>query len=105
MAETISGVRDLRLVPAAVFNPEGELSEQKRASRPLLDSLTGKTIVFWHDSTPEADVIFPPIKEYLEAEGVERVLLARQPGPAHRPQERNLALVREADAAVIGVAW
>jgi len=88
-----------------ILDPVSALSEEKRASRPLLDRLEDKTIVFWHDSTPEADVIFPPIKAYLERKGVKRVLLARQPGPAHRPQERNLALVREADAAVIGVAW
>jgi hypothetical protein len=88
-----------------ILNPFAELSEEKRSSRPLLGSLVDKTIVFWHDSSPEADVIFPPIKAYLESKGVRRVLLARQPGPAHRPQERNLALVRQADAAVIGVAW
>lgn len=96
---------NLRLSVRKILNPFGELSEVKRSSRPLLRSLVDKTIVFWHDSTPEADVIFPPIKAYLESRGVKRVLLARQPGPAHSPQERNLALVRQADAAVIGVAW
>lgn len=97
--------KPFRLATKKILNPDGELSEEKRSARPLLDGLDGKTVVFWHDSTPEADVIFPPIKSYLEGKGVKRVLLARQPGPAHRPQERNLALVRQADAAVIGVAW
>lgn len=95
----------LRLAPAEVLSPAGTWTADLGPIPDPLDSLEGKTIAFWHDSTPEADVIYPVVKRHLEGLGVAEVLLARQPGPASAPLAENLDLVRRANACVAGVAW
>lgn len=95
----------IRVVAKPVLNPTVEPDAAAVQRAPRLDQLQGKTIVFWHDSTPEADIIFPVIERFLQGRGVKQVVVARQPGPAFPPLETNLQKVRDADAAIAGVAW
>ncbi len=101
MVMTDVSVRGVKQVLSPV---SGAVRDVLTASR-RLDSIEDKTICFWHDSTPEADVIFPVVRDHLLANGAAEVLLARQPAPASPPQEFNLALARRSDAAILGVAW
>lgn len=95
----------IRLVPKSVLGPSVDPDAALIRRAPRLERLEGKTIVFWHDSTPEADIIFPVIERFLQERGVRKVVVARQPGPAFPPLESNLQKVRDADAAIAGVAW
>lgn len=88
-----------------LLNPTSSAVQQVLTRTRTLDTLQGKTVTFWHDSTPEADVIFPVIRDHLLERGALEVLLARQPAPASPPQPLNLAMLRRSDAAVLGVAW
>jgi hypothetical protein len=88
-----------------LLNPASQSVTEVLQRRRHLDDLKGRTVCFWHDSTPEADVIYPVIREYLLEQGAAEVLLARQPAPASRPEPYNLSLVARADAAILGVAW
>lgn len=88
-----------------LLNPTSASVQQVLTNTRKLEKFEGSTITFWHDSTPEADVIFPVLKEFFLERGALEVLLARQPAPASPPLPYNLALVRRSDAAVLGVAW
>lgn len=89
----------------SLISPASPAVTEVMTKQRSLTTLEGATVCFWHDSTPEADVVFPVVRDYLMTQGVAEVLLAKQPAPASRPQEYNLALARRSDAAVLGVAW